>query len=136
VAARFAQEIVATRSATTTLPINRVRYLLLGWITPITTGDRLAVFARQLGMAQHFTWPPEDTTSVYARHPLAADRASFYRFTKADTVTWRDPAGGSHQVARIVVQSQPPEQGQSLLFDGELWVELEACTWCACVAGW
>ena len=121
----FAQEIVATRSATTTLPINRVRYLLLGWITPITTGDRLAVFARQLGMAEHFTWPPEDTTSVYARHPLAADRASFYRFTKADTVTWRDPAGGSHRVARIVVQSQPPEQGQSLLFDGELWVELE-----------
>jgi hypothetical protein len=120
----FTQEIVATRSATTTLPINRVRYLLLGWVTPITTGDRLPIFARQLGMARHFTWPPEDTTSVYARHPLAADRASFYRFTKADTTTWRDPAGGVHTVARIVVQSQPPEEGQGLLFDGELWVEL------------
>jgi hypothetical protein len=121
----FAQRIVATRSATTTLPLNRIRYLLLGWVTPITTGDRLPVFGRQLGMARQFTWPPEDTTSVYARHPLAADRASFYRFTKADTVTWRDPAGGSHPVARIVVQSQPPERGQGLLFDGELWVELE-----------
>jgi hypothetical protein len=121
----FTQHIVAARSATTTLPLNRIRYLLLGWITPITTGDRLPVFARQLGRAERFTWPPEDTTSVYARHPLAADRARYYRFTTADTVTWRDPGGVEHRTARIAVQSRPPGDEQALVFDGELWLELE-----------
>lgn len=121
----FTQHIVAARSATTTLPLNRIRYLLLGWITPITTGDRLPVFARQLGMAERFTWPPEDTTSVYARHPLATDRARYYRFTAADTVTWRDPLGVVHRTARIAVQSRDPDDGQALVFDGELWLELD-----------
>lgn len=121
----FAQRIVAARSATTTLPLNRVRYLLLGWITPITTGDRLPVFARQLGIGDRFTWPPEDTTSVYAHHPLAANRTRYYRFMSADTVAWRDPLGGDHRTVRITVESRDPGDLMALVFDGELWLELD-----------
>jgi len=120
----FTQNILAFRSATTTLPLNRVRYLLLGWITPVTTGDRLPVFGRQLGMARHYAWPPEDTASVYARHPLAADRDQWYDYVSADTTTWLDPAGGSHRVARVRVRSRNLDSVRGLLFDGELWLEL------------
>jgi hypothetical protein len=123
---RFGQHIVATRSATTTLPLSRIRYLLLGWITPITTGDRLPVFGRQLGQARQFTWPPEDTASAYARHPLGADRERYYRFVSADTVPWTDPGGGRHVAVRLEVRARDAvAEEHSLVFDGELWLERE-----------
>jgi hypothetical protein len=121
----FTQHVVAARNATTTLPLNRIRYLLLGWIAPITTGDQVPIFARQLGMPERFTWPPTDTSSVYAPHPLGADRARYYRFTAADTVTWRDPHGIQRRAARVAVESLAEGDGQALVFDGALWLELE-----------
>ncbi|HEX5634738.1 MAG TPA: hypothetical protein VFX50_15955, partial [Gemmatimonadales bacterium] len=120
----FRHRLTGYRSATTTLPLNRVQYLLLGWVAPVTAGNRLAVFGRLLGVQDRYEWPPADTASVYAHHPLSDDRAGHYRFTALDTVSWKDPAGDVRVVARLMVASVGDTDERRLLFDGELWLEL------------
>jgi hypothetical protein len=120
---RFAQRVTGYRSATTTLPLNPARFLLLGWIAPVTAGDRLPVFGRRLGVDDAPGAPADETAAIYAYHPLGADRAAHYAFTALDTVAWTDPAGAPRVALRLAVRSIGDRAERQLLFDGELFLE-------------
>jgi hypothetical protein len=120
---RFTQRVTGYRSATTTLPLNRARFLLLGWIAPVTAGDRLPVFGRHLGVEEATGAPAADTAAIYAYHPLGADRAAHYAFTALDTVAWTDPAGTARVALRLAVRSIGEGGERRLRFDGELFLE-------------
>lgn len=114
----FYQRGVGTRSRFTEVPLTGMRYLLIGWITPITYGDRFAVFGKQSGVDAAEAGPSDvDPDFVYAVHPFASDRARYYRFIAMDTVKVVFP-DSTRTVLRVrVVLSRMPTD-RHLLVDG------------------
>ena len=83
----FSQRAIGARSRFSAVPISSMRYLLIGWIVPLTYGDRIPVFGKQSGGDVALAAPADiDPELVYAVHPLASDRERYYRYVSADTV--------------------------------------------------
>ncbi len=119
------QHAIGSRNRFSALPLSSLRYLLIGWITPITYGDRFAVFGRQSGVDLDTPSASEvDPDLVYAIHPLASDRERFYRYLKADTLSLAFPDGTTRQVIRIRVTPRTLPSDRRLLVDGVIDLDL------------
>ena len=82
----FSQRAIGARSRFSAVPISGMRYLLIGWIVPLTYGDRFPVFGKQSGGDVALAAPADiDPELIYAVHPLASDRERYYRYVSADT---------------------------------------------------
>ena len=86
-----------------------MRYLLIGWVVPLTYGDRFPVFGKQSGGDVALAAPANiDPELIYAVHPLASDRERYYRYVSADTVDVAFPDGYTREVIRIRVEPSRP----------------------------
>ena len=123
----FMQHGLGARSRYSLVPLSRMRYLLLGWIAPLTYGERFPIFGRQGASDVADPVPTDvDPALIYAVHPLASDRADFYRFVSADTLTELFPDGVSRSVIRIRVTLARIPTERHLLVDG--FIDLDATT--------
>jgi hypothetical protein len=121
----FMQRAVGTRSRFSAVPISGMRYLLIGWIVPLTYGDRFPVFGKQSGGDVALAAPSNlDPEFIYAVHPLASDRERFYRFVRADTVEVVFPDSVTRRVIRIRVTPIRIPADRHLLIDGDLDLDL------------
>ena len=121
----FTQRAVGARSRFSAVPISGMRYLLLGWIVPLTYGDRFPVFGKQSGGDVAVAAPPDvDPDLVYAVHPLATDRERFYRFVRADTLDVKFPDGITRPVIRVRVTPIRIPTDRRLLVDGDIDLDL------------
>lgn len=123
----FMQHAVGARSRYSLVPLSRIRYLLLGWIAPLTYGERFPIFGRQGASDVSDPVPNDvDPALIYAVHPLASDRADFYRYVSADTLTLMFPDSVSRSVIRIRVTLARLPTERHLLVDG--FIDLDAVT--------
>ncbi len=121
----FSQRAIGTRSRFSQVPISNMRYLLIGWIVPLTYGDRFAVFGKQSGGDVTLPGPSDvDPQLIYAVHPLASDRERFYRFVSADTVNVSFPDGVTRPVIRLRVKPLRIPTDRHLLVDGDIDLDL------------
>lgn len=112
------QHLAGWRSSTNAVPLTRLAVLRIGWLVPITGGERLTVLLRsgparggkeQLG--------PGDLSVVI--HPLASDRESFYRFT-GGTEARRSIDGIERRVIVVEVTPVAAVSAAAGLFQGEM----------------
>jgi hypothetical protein len=123
----FMQRAVGARSRFSAVPISGMRYLLIGWIVPLTYGDRFPVFGKQGGADLTQAMPSDiDPEFIYAVHPLASDRARYYRYLRADTVEVLFPDSVTRKVIRIRVTPSRIPADRHLLVDGE--IDLDVAT--------
>lgn len=123
----FSQHAIGARNRFSDVPLSGTRFLLIGWISPLTYGERVPIFGRQSGGDLTSLAPSDvDPALVYAVHPLASDRASFYRFLEADTLDAPFPDGVSHRIIRIRVALSRIPADRRLLMDG--FIDLDAAT--------
>lgn len=117
----FMQRAIGTRSRFSAVPISGMRYLLIGWIVPITYGDRFPVFGKQSGGDVAVSAPSDvDPELIYAVHPLASDRERFYRYLSADTVDVAFPDSITRRVIRVRVTPRRIPADRRLLVDGDI----------------
>ena len=121
----FSQRAIGARSRFSAVPISSMRYLLIGWIVPLTYGDRFPVFGKQSGGDVAVAAPANiDPELIYAIHPLASDRERYYRYLSADTVDVAFPDGYTREVIRIRVKPSRIPTDRHLLIDGEIDLDL------------
>lgn len=121
----FSQRAIGTRSRFSAVPLSGMRYLLIGWIVPLTYGDRFPVFGKQSGGDVSLAAPTDiDPDFIYAVHPLASDRGQYYRFVRADTVEAVFPDSVTRRIIRIRVTPARAFTDRHLLVDGNLDLDL------------
>lgn len=115
----FRQHAIGFRARSANLPMSTVRWLLLGWITPMTYGDHIAIFGRQAGgdslVPGHRGIDPG---LVYAISPLGAESHRYYRFTRVDTTRAGRFDGDTLTVYRMSVEPISLPRERRLLFRG------------------
>ena len=117
----FTQRAVGARNRFSAVPLSSMRLLLIGWIVPLTYGDRIPVFGKQSGGDVSVAAPPNvDPELIYAVHPLASDRERFYRFLSADTLDVAFPDGVTRPVIRVRVMPARIPADRRLLLDGDI----------------
>lgn len=123
----FVQRAVGARSRYSLVPLSRMRFLLIGWISPLTYGERIPIFGRQGAGDVEDPMPGDvDPALIYAVHPLASDRADYYRFLGADTLEAPFPGGITRRIIRIRVTLLAIPSDRHLLVDG--FIDLDAAT--------
>lgn len=121
----FVQRAIGTRSRFSQVPLSGMRYLLIGWIVPLTYGDRFPVFGKQSGGDVALSAPDDvDPNLIYAVHPLATDREQFYRFVRADTLDVAFPDSVTRRIIRIRVTPIRIPTDRHLLVDGDIDLDL------------
>lgn len=115
----FRQHAIGFRARTANLPVSTARWLLIGWIAPMTYGNHIPIFGRQPGGDSAGPDRREiDPGLVYAISPLSAESQRYYRFTRVDTVKSGRFAGDTLTVYRMAVEPLALPRERRLLFRG------------------
>ncbi len=115
----FRQHAIGFRARVANLPMSMVRLLLIGWISPMTYGNHIAIFGQQtrsdsVGPGREGL----DPGLVYAISPLSAESHRYYRFTRVDTVKAARYTDDTLTVYRVHVEPFELKEERRLLFRG------------------
>ncbi len=116
---RFQQHIGGWRSSTNAVPLTRMAILRIGWLVPTTSGERLMILSRSGPVQNGVEMPASSPALRIVVHPLAADRASFYRFSGGAEVL-RTIDGTARRVLAIEVTPAVAGATAELRFKGEM----------------
>jgi hypothetical protein len=117
---RVDQRVIGYRAGTPALAVSALSYLRRPWIVPTLYGNQL-----RLLLSWRDVVPPMRGKRIPASiHPLAENRDAVYRFDGGDTVAISLPERGTVRVIRLRVTPWIAPSKQTLLFRGELDVDV------------
>lgn len=117
----FTQHVVGSRSFPNAIPLSRLALMRIGWVMPTLAGERLQVIARSgPGEAKYIETLRGDFAPRVLVHPLASDRADYYRFEGAEIPVWRTIDGVKREVFAVEVIPHSDFTREDLLFEGEM----------------
>ncbi len=119
----FEQHVIGSRSFPNAIPLSRLSFLQIGWCVPSLLGERILVIVRtgprNMGYAETMRGPQAPVVVV---HPLASDRARYYRYAGTGTVVRMRIPGWTEDrdVIRVEVTPVDSVDREETLFEGEL----------------
>ncbi len=115
----FAQRVVGSRSFPNAIPLSRLVFVKIGWVVPTLVGDRLSIVPRNgPGETRYRETLSGPLAPVVVVHPLASDRARYYRYSRGARAE-----AGIDCVEVTIVEGQP---GELALFEGEMYLDSES----------
>lgn len=117
----YTQEVVGYRTQAIAANPSTLGFFRSGWAIPSLYGNRLALlFGRDTSEAGARRSQRQGRDPLFAVHPLAADRARYYRFSGGDTVQILRTASREVQIVRVSVTLAPDVPDRSVVFVGDL----------------
>lgn len=118
---RYEQRVVGYRSQSLGTSPATLGFFRVGWAIPSLYGNRLALlFGRDTSEASRRRRDRRGGDPLYAVHPLAADRDTYYRFSGGDTLVTMRVDGREIPIVRVEVGLRDDVPNRSVVFVGEL----------------
>ncbi len=122
------QHVIGYRSRAITASLSSLSYFHRPWLVPVLYGNRLQLLFGRDSVTNADEIDPTDTThapALLAVHPFAGDAGAYYHYTGGDTVVVLHVQGRSIPIARINVEPIDRVQQRTLLFRGEIDVDVD-----------
>ena len=117
----YTQEVVGYRTQAIAANPSTLGFFRSGWAIPSLYGNRLALlFGRDTSEGGARRSQRYGRDPLFAVHPLAADRARYYRFAGGDTVQILRTATRTVPIVRVAVTLAPDVPDRSVVFVGDL----------------
>ncbi len=121
----YEQVVTGYRSQAIGAGIATLGFFRNGWAIPSLYGNRLALlFGRDTSESVRRRRDRRGGDPLYAIHPLAEDRDTYYRYSGGDTVVVLRVDGREIPIVRIVVELRDDVPDRSVVFLGELEVDV------------
>lgn len=115
---QFHQHAVGFRARNAGLPLSTVRFLLIGWVSPMTFGNHVPIFGRQTWSEHEGEDGSMDPRLVFAISPVGRESSRYYRFVRVDTVAAARFEGDTLHVFRVTIAPLNVPEERRLLFRG------------------
>jgi hypothetical protein len=117
----YEQTITGYRSQAIGAAFATIGFFRNGWAIPSLYGNRLALlFGRDTSAAGRRRRRSRGGEPLYAIHPLADDRESYYRYSGGDTIVTMGVGDRVIPIVRVRVDLRPDVPNRSIVFLGEL----------------
>jgi len=118
---RYEQTVIGYRSQSIGTSIATLGLFRVGWAIPSLYGNRLALlFGRDTSENVRRRRDRNGGDPLYAIHPLADDRDSYYKFSGGDTIFTMRVDGREIPIVRLDVKLRDDVPNRSVVFIGEL----------------
>jgi hypothetical protein len=118
---RYEQTVIGYRSQSIGTSIATLGLFRVGWAIPSLYGNRLALlFGRDTSENVRRRRDRNGGDPLYAIHPLADDRDSYYSFSGGDTIFTMRVDGREIPIVRLDVKLREDVPNRSVVFIGEL----------------
>ncbi len=118
---RYEQSVIGYRSQSIGTSVATLGFFRSGWAIPSLYGNRLALlFGRDTSESARRRRTRRSGETLYAVHPLADDRDTYYRFSGGDTIFTMRVDGREIPIVRLDVQLRTDVPNRSVVFIGEL----------------
>jgi hypothetical protein len=114
----FDYHLIGSRSFPNEIPLSRLAFLRIGWVTPTLAASPLQVITRS-GRVTHAETRGAALAPVLVIHPLGEERERYYRYEGGQSVR-RQLADSEREVLAIEVIPREDISGEHTLFEGEL----------------
>lgn len=120
----YEQVVTGYRSQSIGSSFATLGFFRVGWAVPSLYGNRLALlFGRDTSEAVRRRRNRRGGDPMYAVHPLAEDRDSYYRYSGGDTVVTMRVDGRAIPIVRVEVKLRDDVPDRSVIFLGEIHVD-------------
>jgi hypothetical protein len=117
----YKQVVTGYRSQSVGTTFATLGFFRVGWAIPSLYGNRLALlFGRDTTEEVRRRRDRRGGDPLYAVHPLADDRDTYYRYTGGDTVVTMRVDGREIPIVRVEVHIRDDVPNRSVIFIGEL----------------
>lgn len=118
---RYQQTVIGYRSQAIGTSIATLGLFRVGWAIPSLYGNRLALlFGRDTSESVRRRRDRRGGDPLYAIHPLADDRDSYYKYSGGDTIFTMRVDGREIPIVRLDVKLRDDVPNRSVVFIGEL----------------
>lgn len=117
----YEQMIDGYRSQSIGAAFASIGFFSSGWAIPSLYGNRIALlFGRDTSAAARRRQRRRGGDPLYAVHPLADDRATYYRFSGGDTIVTMRAGDRTIPIVRVEVSLREDVPAKSVVFLGEI----------------
>lgn len=117
----YQQVVTGYRSQSVGTTFATLGFFRVGWAIPSLYGNRLALlFGRDTSEAVRRRRDRRGGDPLYAVHPLADDRDTYYKYAGGDTILTMRVDGRDIPIVRVEVQLREDVPARSVIFIGEL----------------
>ncbi len=118
---RYEQIVTGYRSQAIGTTFATLGFFRVGWAIPSLYGNRLALlFGRDTSEATRARRDRRGGDPMFAIHPLADDRDTYYRFAGGDTIVTMHVDGRTIPIVRVEVSVREDVPNRTVVFLGEL----------------